>query len=318
MGRETHHCEYLPERINQTIKNNMSKRPKYVVTSHTNRTEEGRTDLCWMDIDIHKLERCCKDKAIYYFEYYSSGQKYSFSINGIDLKSAFTKNGVREKNNENNSAYSFFLNYTKGEIYKNYSPKSKCIIKLDSPNNIPYQSGSLVLSELLNKGGNPASLADLVARTAIWAPSDCHQRCKSMDGKCYAKRPDVRRKNIGEHKGLDKKDPSIRLDDNTYPNQQMKEMGRKFYKLHFKEYTTCHIWEKTCYDTRYHTCFANLVLLPSALASLSDFCPEIKAILQYRSYELYGWVPDGKCIPEEPDNYPTCWNSIPEVSFGKH
>ncbi|HWQ55093.1 MAG TPA: hypothetical protein VN442_15505 [Bryobacteraceae bacterium] len=45
----------------------------------------------------------------------------------------------------------------------------------------------------------------------------------------------------------------------------------------FQNCAVCHIWPNSCYDERYHTCVANLVLLPSALASLTDFDPQVRA-----------------------------------------
>jgi hypothetical protein len=72
-------------------------------------------------------------------------------------------------------------------------------------------------------------------------------------------------------------------------------------------FEACHIWPRTCYDERFHTAIANLVLLPRALAGLSDHDPEIQASLQYRAHEPYSWYPDGADIPQRPAFYPSRW-----------
>ena len=94
-----------------------------------------------------------------------------------------------------------------------------------------------------------------------------------------------------------------RMDDNSYPNKQMKTSMKKRGIIP-SGYETCHIWEGTCYDPRYHTCYANLVLLPRAIASLSDHSENIRAILKYRAFELFGFKPEGADDPVRPENYP--------------
>ena len=94
----------------------------------------------------------------------------------------------------------------------------------------------------------------------------------------------------------------------------MKAIAAKRYNLAPRSYTTCHIWEQTCYDTRYHTCIANLVLIPSAIASLSDFDKQIHDILKFQAWELFKWPPSGKRVPK-PSHYPTNW-AYPRA-FGK-
>jgi hypothetical protein len=69
----------------------------------------------------------------------------------------------------------------------------------------------------------------------------------------------------------------------------------------------CHIWPNTCYDVRYHTVIANLVLLPRALAGLTDHDPQVQAALQYRSFELYRWHPEEWPAPERPAGFADQW-----------
>ncbi len=157
----------------------------------------------------------------------------------------------------------------------------------------------------------------LIARTALWANPAVHEHllAKGTPAKC----PKVRRMRIsrGERRGdiID----GIRLDDNTYANNAIKwaiGVGRK----NIRGYETCHIWEDTCYDERYHTVIANLVLLPRPLAALTDHYAPTQNILKYRAYELYKWHPDEHATPVKPDGYVSCWREpepIPDILMRK-
>jgi hypothetical protein len=152
-------------------------------------------------------------------------------------------------------------------------------------------------------------LSVLVAETAIWANPEVHRILIAENG-TGSFFPYTRRlkKGKGEMKGAVVE--GIRLDDNTYANRAIKQAigaGRNA-----KGFETCHIWPKSCYDERYHTVVANLVLIPRALASLSDHSKEISQSLQYRAFELYGWYPLEERRPERPDIYPNNWR-MPEV-----
>lgn len=143
----------------------------------------------------------------------------------------------------------------------------------------------------------------LVARTALWASKEDYEQCLAKGS--HAKYPNKKRKKADQKRGWNdpvKKD--FYLDDNTFPNRQMKAALHK-RGIEVKHYETCHIWEETCYEFEYHTCYANLVLLPRAIASLSDHNENIRSILKYRAFELFGFFPKGKSIPQKPHNYPS-------------
>jgi len=78
-------------------------------------------------------------------------------------------------------------------------------------------------------------------------------------------------------------------------------------------FETCHVWPRTCYDERYHTAIANLLLLPRALAGLTDHNREVQAAIQFRAFSLYGWHPDNQPQPIQPLNYPAYW--CPPIPF---
>ncbi len=68
----------------------------------------------------------------------------------------------------------------------------------------------------------------------------------------------------------------------------------------FEGYMACHIWDKSCYDYRYHTSVFNLVLLPKSIGGLTDYNDTVKELLQYEAAMRFGVYPKGK----NPDDIP--------------
>lgn len=145
----------------------------------------------------------------------------------------------------------------------------------------------------------------LIAATSIWANKEVHEYLLKENG-TGAWRPNIRRFRKKEKRRtyID----GIFLDDNTYVNKFIKT-ALGFDQDKFINFEVCHIWENTCYDPRYHSTIANLVLLPRSLAGLSDHNQNISDILKYRSYKLYKWKPSERSEPTRPDNYPNNWNT---------
>lgn len=163
-------------------------------------------------------------------------------------------------------------------------------------------NGNKELAETVEKF--KVDLPGLVAATSIWASPEVCQKLKDKTGSCVRYK-DVRRKKGGETRG---RNGDIILDDNTYANNAIKwAVGIR--RKDIENYEVCHIWSGTCHDVRFHTAIPNLVLIPSALASLSDESEEVQAALRYRSYKLYKWVPDGEYPPRRPDVYPSNWRT---------
>lgn len=156
------------------------------------------------------------------------------------------------------------------------------------------------------------NLVELVAATALWATPEYCNQLKEMKG-TTTRYPNIRRKKGGEKKGdiVELKIEGvefieIKADDNTYANNAIKDaIGNN--RTDFIDYTTCHIYPRSCYDERYHTKIENLVLIPKAIAFLSDHFQEVEDALIYRSYELYGFCLDENNPPQKPANYPTNW-----------
>ncbi len=156
--------------------------------------------------------------------------------------------------------------------------------------------------------------AVLVAETALWVDPDVHRRLLKENG-TGAWFPAIRRgrRNHGEIRGQSR--DGVTFDDNSYANQAIKR-ALGIPSANLKGFETCHIWPRTCYDPRYHTAIANLVLLPRALAGFTDHDSQIRAALQYRAFELYSWHPEGAECPTRPSYYPDSWRS-PEPFTGE-
>lgn len=148
-------------------------------------------------------------------------------------------------------------------------------------------------------------LSVVVAETALWANQEVYRRLLAEHGSSTYF-PNMRRYRAGAGERRGEVRGTERLDDNSYANHAIKQaIGVRATDV--VGFETCHIWPKTCYDARYHTNIANLVLIPRPLAGLSDHDPEIQAALQFRSYELYGWHPAECPAPTRPEFYPSVW-----------
>lgn len=143
-------------------------------------------------------------------------------------------------------------------------------------------------------------LSALIADTALWAHPNTHYRQIELHGS-PAVYPGIRRLRIGQGERR-KITNGVGLDDNSYANGLIKR-SLGFRAGQAVGYECCHIWPNSCYDTRYHTVIANLVLIPAALASLTDYDPDVQAALQFRAYELYGWH------PRTDSSHETTWSS---------
>jgi hypothetical protein len=52
-----------------------------------------------------------------------------------------------------------------------------------------------------------------------------------------------------------------------------------------------------------YTCLANLCVTPAFLAKLTDTNSEVRELLQYRAWQLYGWHPASVIEPKKPGGY---------------
>lgn len=152
---------------------------------------------------------------------------------------------------------------------------------------------------------NNIHLSILVAETAIWANPYMH------DGTAWF--PNTRRCRTGQGEKSGEIVDGVKLNDNSYANQTIRQAVGITDKC-LVGFESCHIWPNTCYDPRYYTTIANLVLIPRAISGLTDHYVEVQAVLQYRSYELYGWYPEGLQCPSKPAFYPKTWRAPEAVN----
>ena len=149
-------------------------------------------------------------------------------------------------------------------------------------------------------------LVALVADVALWVDPVAHSRHVGPSNTTGAVRPDVRRARPGSGERAGAVVEGIRLDRNNYAGQAIRA-AIGLARPELAGYQACHVWPDSCYDPRYHTVLANLVLVPAPLVSLTDHDPDVIAALKYRSFELYGWHPDESPAPVKPDRYPRSW-----------
>ncbi|MCX6893922.1 MAG: hypothetical protein NTZ16_00085 [Verrucomicrobia bacterium] len=150
-------------------------------------------------------------------------------------------------------------------------------------------------------------LRPLVALCGYWSPVEAFQKLREENG-FGVWHEKVRRHKAGEPGKKGSVIDGVRHDDNTYANTAVKQ-ACGFEKKQPVGYETCHIWPKSTYDIRYHTCLANLVLLPRTLAGISDHYEPLSVALRYRAFELYGWKPEEQDEPIKPEGYPLIWSS---------
>jgi hypothetical protein len=162
----------------------------------------------------------------------------------------------------------------------------------------PPFNGDELLGKAVSELG--IDLVRLVAKTAIWADLDVVRARREIHphGAFF---PEYRRGKKGEKRG--DVINGERIDDNTKANLAIK-VAVFGSRKRCRQYHVCHVWPETCYDVRYHTSLPNLVLLPSAIASLSDHHKGVASALRYRSFDLFSWHPEEVPPPEKPLHYP--------------
>lgn len=107
----------------------------------------------------------------------------------------------------------------------------------------------------------------------------------------------------------------VMLDDNESPTSAFVWANGSTLKG-YKDVQSNHVWG-SAKDVALYTSLANICVTPAFLAKLTDTDKEVRALLQYRTYELYcGFKPHDKPIPAKPKGYDDlAWASpLPEVS----
>lgn len=100
---------------------------------------------------------------------------------------------------------------------------------------------------------------------------------------------------ITEHDGQ-----KVLLDDNKSPTDAFlwaNGLARRGPDTQFN-----HVYSASL-DIRAYTALPNICMTPAFVAKLTDTSREVRHLLQFRSFQLYGWVPDGHDQPERPADY---------------
>lgn len=162
---------------------------------------------------------------------------------------------------------------------------------------------------------------ELVAQSAIFCPTEIFEMVKNGElgsrenigiGNIYGSWYNCKYQRAKHFQKRGEKCGDITFDDNTYANNAIKLAllkGLERYGIHgssrqiFKGFETCHIWPDTCYDARYHTSVANVVLLPREIAGLTDHCQAVEDLLKYEAWKRFRFKPDEEEVPQRPKNY---------------
>ncbi|MDE6266992.1 MAG: hypothetical protein K2M07_06570 [Muribaculaceae bacterium] len=162
---------------------------------------------------------------------------------------------------------------------------------------------------------NEMQLAQLVAQTAIFATPDTVQKVKN--GKLGRKENKGKGNpfaswdcmtSIRDINNRGKTINNIYHDDNTRANQAIKyairdglKWGKNFKLSYFKDFEACHIYDDVK-NPKFYTSIMNIVLVPRALAALTDHNEYVKNVLKYRAWELFGFT-GNQSVVQMPKNY---------------
>jgi len=166
-----------------------------------------------------------------------------------------------------------------------------------------HLDGREALEHLLQKSGY-GSVAQAVASLALFNhPSTVRQCAGSAVFRI------VRAKASHERGRIDTATDGrpVLLDDNTGPTDTFlwtNGIGRNSYR----DVQFCHVWPRST-DPCCYTNLANICILPSFLAKLSDTHAEVVRLLRIRAFELFAWKPDDA---ETPD-----WAEMPGVTWAE-
>jgi hypothetical protein len=165
----------------------------------------------------------------------------------------------------------------------------------------PRLDGRSELERLL-KASRYGSIPQAVASLAIFSHPSTVQQCSGsavfriVRGKASSER--------GQETTASDGLPAM-LDDNTGPTDTFlwsNGIGRNACC----DVQFCHLWQRSS-DPRCYTNLANICILPSFLAKLSDTHEEVVRLLRLRAFELYAWKPNDAQTPDTADGLGVTW-----------
>ncbi|MFT4252619.1 MAG: hypothetical protein QM608_09060 [Caulobacter sp.] len=148
--------------------------------------------------------------------------------------------------------------------------------------------------EAVIAGSQYRTIAQAVASLTLFShPATVRQT------QCKALFPTIRnQKRVGQydlHEGR-----MVLLDDNKSPTDAFlwaNGINRRGPDTQFN-----HVYANSL-DMDAYTALPNLCMTPAFIAKLTDTNEHVRALLCYRSHQLYGWLPKGATPPEKPEEY---------------
>lgn len=189
---------------------------------------------------------------------------------------------------------------------------------------ISQNGNDVFLKVCLAQGVNPI---DLIAKAAVWVAPETFRYLPVWYPEASRRAPMYDVKWANRYKNKNRETGSVT--DKTESNEKAAEaLMKSVGGIKGGEWTCCHIWgiddekfEKTnkiVQDSRFYSCVANMLYLPTPLKAFSDSVPEVKEMLRTCSYYLYDWVcdhSDVQMLAEKiksgylPPGYPDQWPS---------
>lgn len=167
----------------------------------------------------------------------------------------------------------------------------------------PVLDGRAALEALTERAGWPSLAAAVAAHAVFLHPATVAQSRRRAVFPVV--RDPARRGQIGELPD----GRTVVFDDNSTPTDVFLWAADRS-KGPDVQFT--HIWTRAT-DPDSYTALWNLCCTPAFLAKTTDTHADVVALLKYRAYELYGYVPEGVDPPRKPDDYDDVrWATAPE------
>ena len=186
-------------------------------------------------------------------------------------------------------------------------PASKAVPRLGAKTLTDFGLDGMLAFEALIASSQYQSTAQAVASLTLFTHPDT---VRQTEGKAVF--PTIRnQKRVGEY--AEHEGRQVLLDDNKSPKDAFlwaNGLSRRGADTQFN-----HVYASSL-DADAYTALPNICMTPAFIAKLTDTNREIRHLLQYRSYQLYGWVPTGKEPPRKPDSYEVLEWAAPLPAIG--
>lgn len=161
------------------------------------------------------------------------------------------------------------------------------------------------LLELLRLAGIP-SFEDAIARFALFAHPETVIQTRNKAMFRVIRRPSSQR---GEIFTDPSNGQSVMACDNQTPTLTF-QIATGIRNCRDVQYN--HIYQSSS-DVEQYTALSNLCLTPSFLAKLTDQEETVIALLRYRVFDIYGYIPSGTSEPRKPPGYDALpWRPFPD------